>query len=87
MKKSDTDIMHFLDSLESRGDSSIVLFFGDHAPALGAEFYDNLPATSELNKYASPYFIYNTKIYDYSLNIVPEEQISTNYLGYHFCTC
>jgi len=84
IQESDKGIQFLLDELEKRDETTVVIFFGDHAPPMGAGFFGQLPETNYLDKYATPYFIYATSNYDLDYSGPTYDRMSLNYLGYYF---
>lgn len=84
IRQSDEDLRYLIEEIERRDESTVVLFFGDHAPPMGAGFYEQLPENRTLDKYATPYLIYATSNFDLSYDGPTFERLSLNYLGYYF---
>lgn len=84
IRRSDAGFQYFIEALEARDETTVVLFFGDHAPPMGAGFYEQLPDERLLDKYATPYFIYATSDYELAYSGPQYERISLNYLGCYF---
>ncbi len=77
IRQSDEELKYLIESLRSSDEKTVVVFFGDHAPALGNDFYDGV-AGRELEKYSTPYLIWA----NYDAGLTPgENTISANYLG------
>lgn len=84
IRQSDEDFRYLIEALERRDETTVVLFFGDHAPPMGAGFYEQLPDDRFLDKYATPYLIYATSNYKLAYDGPSFERLSLNYLGYYF---
>lgn len=84
LKVTDEETAELINYFENQNEDTMIVFFGDHQPMIGEEFYINLLGNtlyaSELSKsqlaYKVPYFIWTN--YDTEYN-VPEE-MSVNYL-------
>lgn len=81
VKKTDDAFQEFIQYFEQVEEPTLVLFFGDHQPALYDGFYDEINAKADQsiykNKYVVPFVIWAN--YD-----IPEEEmnnISANYLS------
>lgn len=85
MKVSDDALRGLIEHYEQVAEPTLIVFFGDHQPSLGNEFYETLygkklsQRTTEevLQQYAVPFFLWAN--YD-----IPEERdvvISSNFLG------
>ena len=85
MKESDKAIQELIEYYSASGETTMIVFFGDHQPSLGNEFYEQLygkplddRTTGEvLQQYEVPFFIWAN--YD-----IPEAEglrISANYLS------
>jgi phosphoglycerol transferase MdoB-like AlkP superfamily enzyme/uncharacterized protein YheU (UPF0270 family) len=89
MKKSDDAIRELVEHYAASDERTMIVFFGDHQPPLGNDFYQRLAGkrlddrtTAEvMQQYGVPFFIWAN--YD-----IPEEQnvtISSNFLGTLTC--
>jgi len=77
IRQSDEELKYLIESLRNSEEKTVVVFFGDHAPALGNDFYDGI-AGKELEKYCVPYLIWA----NYDAGLTPgENTMSANYLG------
>ena len=85
MKESDEALQELIEYYDASDETTMIVFFGDHQPPLGNEFYEELygkaldERTTEevLRQYEVPFFIWAN--YD-----IPEAEglrISSNYLG------
>ena len=85
MKESDEALQELIEYYAASDETTMIVFFGDHQPPLGNEFYEELygkaldARTTEevLRQYEVPFFIWAN--YD-----IPEAEglrISSNYLG------
>lgn len=77
IRQSDEDLKYLIESLRNSDEKTVVVFFGDHAPGLGNDFYDSI-AGKHLEKYSTPYLIWA----NYDVGFAPQENtMSANYLG------
>lgn len=85
LKESDNAIRELVQHYSASGEKTMIVFFGDHQPPLGNDFYqmlykkplDNRFPKEVMKEYETPFFIWAN--YD-----IPEKtgmKISTNYLG------
>lgn len=90
MKLSDNDLKNLITYFEQVKDPVIVCIFGDHQPALSADFYKNifngaedLKQEQNLQKYIAPYLLWA----NYDVDWKEYGDMSANYLGAALLEC
>lgn len=77
IRQSDEDLKYLIESLRNSEEKTVVVFFGDHAPALGSDFYNSITG-KHLEEYSTPYMIWA----NYDAGFTPgENTMSANWLG------
>jgi len=77
IRQSDEDLKYLIQKLKTLDEKTVVVFFGDHAPALGSEFFD-IFQDKIVAKYSTPYLIWA----NYENAFAPMQQsLSANYLA------
>ena len=77
IRQSDEDLKYLIENLRTLDEKTVVVFFGDHAPSLGGDFFDAFQDNA-VAKYSTPYLIWA----NYDNAFTPgQESLSANYLA------